>query len=111
MAIKGNNSANGLLILSTDTVLLNPVTGRANVTFASLHEQTGNSETLELFISPDATSVSGERLEKIIFAADETIQPISMLITIPDGQYLLAKATTGSRVECNLSYTQYTGAS
>ena len=109
MAIKGNQTANSVLVLSTDTTLLHPTTGRAAITFASLHEQTGAQETVEFFISPDATSAAGERLEKVVFAANETIQPIALLLTIPDDSYLIAKGTTGSLVECNLSYTQYTG--
>lgn len=43
MAIKSNNSAN-VLILITDTTLLAPTEGRASITFASLHEQTGAQE-------------------------------------------------------------------
>ena len=111
MAIKSNNAANGLIIAATDTTLLNPITGRAAITFASLHEQTGSSETIELFISPDSSSAAGERLDEIVFAANETIQPVSMLITVPDGNFLIAKATTGARVEANISFTQYTGSS
>ena len=109
MAIKGNNAVTGVLILNTDTTLLNPTTGRAAVTFASLHEQTGAEETIELFISSDASSAAGERIDKIVLAANETTQPVSMLLTIPDDFFLIAKATTGSRVECNLTFTQYTG--
>ena len=111
MAIKGNNPINGVLILATDTTLLNPTTGRAAVTFASLHEQTGAAETVELFISPDATSTAGERIDEVVFAADDTFQPVSMLLTVAQDEFLIAKGTTGSLVEANLSFTQYTGAS
>lgn len=109
MAIKGNQSANGILIGTGDTTLLHPTTGRASVTFASLHEQTGAQETVELFLSSDETSAAGERIDIIIFAANETRQPISMLVTVPDGFYLIAKSTSGGRVEANISFTQYTG--
>ena len=111
MSIKSNNSAN-VLILVTDTTLLNPTAGRASITFASLHEQTGVQETLELFVSTDATSAAGERIDKLVFAGDETINPTSLAgLTIPSGSYLIAKGTTGSLVKADLSYTQYTGAS
>ena len=111
MAIKSNNAAN-VLVLVTDTTLLNPTTGRASITFASLHEQTGAQETIELFVSTDASSAAGERIDKLIFAADETISPTSLAgRTIPSGSYLIAKGTTGSLVTVDLSYTQYSGAS
>jgi len=111
MAIKSNNAAN-VLVLVTDTTLLNPTTGRASITFASLHEQTGAQETIELFVSTDASSATGERVDKLIFAADETISPTSLAgLTIPSGSYLIAKGTTGSLVKADLSYTQYSGAS
>ncbi len=110
-SIKTNQAANGIVIGSGDTTLLNPTAGRGAVTFASLHEQTGATETIELFISPDATSAAGERLDTIIFAADETLQPASMLLTVPSGFFLIGKATTGGLVESNISFTQYSGSS
>ncbi len=109
MTIQSNVTANGVLVLVTDTTLLNPTTGRAAITFASMHEQTGGAETVELFLSADATSAAGERIDEVGFAANETKQPVSMLLTVPDGQFLIAKGTTGSLVKVNISYTQYTG--
>jgi len=112
MPIKSNNAANSVLVLITDTTLLHPTTGRATITFASLHEQTGADETVELFISTDSSSAAGERLDKFIMAADETVSPTSLAgLTIASGSYLIAKGTTGSLVESNISYTQYSGAS
>lgn len=109
MSIKSNNPAN-VLILITDTTLLNPTTGRASITFASLHEQTGAAETVELFVSADETSAAGERIETVVLAANETKSPISLAgLTIPSGNYLIGKGTTGSLVKADLSYTQYSG--
>lgn len=100
------------MILITDTTLLNPTTGRASITFASLHEQTGAQETLELFVSTDSSSAAGERIDKLVFAADETQNPTSLAgLTIPSGSFLIAKGTAGSLVKADLSYTQYTGGS
>ena len=77
-----------------------------------MHEQTGAQETIELFVSTDSSSAAGERIDKIVFAADETINPTSLAgLTIPSGSYLIAKGTTGSLVKADLSYTQYTGSS
>lgn len=110
MAIKTNNDANGVLILITDTTLLtSSASERRAVTFASLHEQTGAAETVELFISTDSSSAAGERLDIINFAPNDTKNPLSMLITIPAGSFLIGKGTTGSLVECNISYTLYNG--
>ncbi len=111
MAIQSNNTANGTLILISDTTLLNPTTGRAAITFASLHEQTGVGETINIFLSPDSTSAAGERIDQVVFAANETFQPVSMLLTVPKDNFLIAKGTTGSLVEANISFTQYTGSS
>ena len=111
MGIKSGNS-NDELVLSTDTVLLHPTTGRAVITSAILSEQTGAQETIELFVSSDASSAAAERIEKLILTADETIDPISLPDrSIPDGSYLLAKGGTGSLVTAYITYTQYTGSS
>jgi len=111
MTIKGGNTAN-VLILITDTTLLHPTTGRAVITFASLHEQTGVEETLELFVSTDASSAAGERIQQLIFPANETQSPTSLAgLSIPSGSYLIAKGTAGSLVKADLTYTQYTGSS
>lgn len=109
MAIKSGLSAEAL-VLVTDTALLNPSTGRALVTSLILSEQTGAQETVEIFISTDAVSASGERIEIITLAANESSDPITMPDrSIPSGSYLIAKATTGSLVTAYLTYTQYTG--
>jgi hypothetical protein len=111
MAITTNNPAN-VLVLITDTTLLNPTTGRASITFANLHEQTGAQETVELFVSTDSSSAAGERIDKIVLAANETVSPISLAgLSIPSGSFLIAKGTAGSLVKADLSYTQYTGSS
>ena len=106
--ISSSNSAD-VLILVTDTTLLHPTAGRAFVSVASLHEQTAAVETLELFISTDATSAAGERIDLLTFAASETKSPGSLIRGIPSGYYLIGKATNGSRVMASLTYTQYSG--
>lgn len=110
MAITSGNTSD-VLILSTDTILLNPTTGRAEIYAATLHEQTGAQETVELFISANSASAAGERIQKIVLAANEIEYPISLIRSVPSGYYLIAKAATGSRVFASLTYKQYTGAS
>ena len=110
MTIKTNVAANSVSILATDTILLNSSADeRKAISFASLHELTGLSETVELFISADSTSESGERLDKVSFGPNNTKNPLSMLLTVQGGSYLIGKATNGARVECNISYTLYDG--
>ncbi len=110
MGIKTNNAVNGVLILITDTTLLNAASDeRYAVTFGNLHEQTGAAETVELYISTDSSSAVGERFDTLKFAPNETKNPVSILISIPAGSYLIAKGLVGSLVECNLSYTLYNG--
>lgn len=112
MAITTGNATNGIAIAATDTTILTAATAtRVSITFASFHEQTGVAETVELFVSTDSSSAAGERLDKLIFAANETIQPVSALIALPAGSFLIGKATTGAVVECNLQFTLYTGSS
>jgi hypothetical protein len=111
MAIKSGNSAEALVLI-TDTTLLSPTTGRGVITSLILSEQTGAGETIELFISTNASSVAAERIETITLSANESTEPLSMPDRgIPDGSYLIAKGTTGSIVTAYLTYTQYSGAS
>lgn len=111
MAIKSGNTVE-VLITSSDTTIINPTTGRIVISSGLLTEQTGNAETLELFISTDASSAAGERLEKLVFAADEPLDPISLPDRgIPSGSFLIGKATTGNRVKAYITYTQFTGSS
>ena len=111
MPIKSGNTTD-ILILGTDTTLLNPTDGRAVITFGSLHEQTGAAETLELFVSTTSASAAGKRIDRVVFSANETIDPISLSgLGIPSGSYLIGKATTGSLVKSQITYTQYTGSS
>jgi len=110
MPIKSGNSVD-VLITSSDTTILNPTTGRAMVTMASSHEQTGAAETVEFFISSDSASVAGERIDEVVFSADETIDLTSLIRGIPSGYYLIGKATIGNLVMVSLTYTQYSGSS
>jgi len=111
MPIKSGNTST-VLVLSTDTTLLNPTTGRAVITSAVLHEQTGAAETVELFISANSASAAGERIDRIVLAANETNMPLALGgLAVPSGYYLIGKATTGSLAMMSITYTQYTGAS
>lgn len=110
MGIKTNISNNSTVIGTGDTVLLSSsALERKAITFCSFHEQTGAGESVELFISTDATSVAGERVDKLVFSPNETKNPISALLSIPANSFLLGKATAGAQVEVNISFTLYDG--
>jgi len=108
MAIQSGNSVD-VLITSSDTTIINPTNGRILITSATIHEQTSAAETLELFVSTDATSAAGERIETITFSANEIKTPTSLIRGIPVSNYLIGNATNGSRVMVSITYTTYTG--
>ncbi len=109
MTISSAQSSN-VAVGSGDTTLLNPTSGRAMITLGSLHEQTGNTETVDLYISSDATSAAGERIDSLSFAANETKVPSSLQgMAVPSGYYLIGNAGTGARVMASITYTQYSG--
>lgn len=59
-------------------------------------ETLGAAVTVDLFLSDDATSAPGERIEQVILSANETkaFQPVG----VSKAKYLLAKPTTGGAV-------------
>lgn len=111
MTIKSGIGANSIVVGSGDTTLLNPSSDeRFVVSSGTFHEQTGAAETVELFISPDATSAAGERFQEMKFSPDETKNPVSIYNrAVTAGSFLIAKAATGGRVEANLTFTLYDG--
>lgn len=111
MGVKASQTVD-VLVLSTDTTLLNPTDGRAFITNCTMHEQTANADTVEIFSSTDATSAAGERIDKLVFASEETkYQNALNSKGVASGSYIIGKATTGSRVMVSITYTQYSGSS
>ena len=111
MTIKAGIAANNLEVASTDTTLLNSsASERKVVESISLNEQTGAAETVELFVSTSATSAAGDRIATLVFAPNETKNPVAGFNrAIPSGSYLIAKGTTGALVGVNLTFTLYNG--
>jgi len=110
MTIKTNVAANSVLITTADTVLLNSgADERKAISFASLHEQTGQAETVELFLSATAVSAATDRIGKVSFSPNNTKDPLSMHLVVEAGKFLIAKGSNGSRVKSNISYTLYDG--
>jgi hypothetical protein len=101
-----------VIVLSTDTTLINPTDGRILITNCTMHEQTGNAETVEIFSSADATSAAAERIDNLSFSASETkYQNALNGKAVDSGAYLIGKATTGNRVMVSITYTQFSGSS
>lgn len=110
MAIKGNQTAI-VTILASDTVALNPSDGRAAITFASLENTTVDTVYIEAFKATSGTPAAIDRIWSKKLVGGESSVPAELLATIPEGGFLVLKADAGngSKVNLNLSYTQYSG--
>jgi len=111
MSVKGNNTSGLISALVTDTTILQntSTSDRWAVTSISLHEFGGTGDTVELFVSNDATSAAAERVDNIVLAANETEKAIFPTLVLAAGQFLLANALTGSLVNVEAIYTIYSG--
>lgn len=112
MALKSDNSSGLISVANADTTILNNTTeGRWVVKQISLHDYNSGGDTVELFLSSDATSAAGERIDRIVLGANETKPGLFVPFNIPAGSYLIAKATTGSRINVEAIYTSRDGSS
>ena len=111
MSIKSQKSSGLISAPAADfTILDNTSTGRWSISSVSLHEHAGTGDTVELFKSTDTSSASGERIDQIILAADET--KLSLFdFNLDPGEKLLGNATTGALVNVEAKYTTFDGAS
>ena len=111
MSIKGNNSSGLISALVTDTEILNntSTSDRWAVNSISLHEFGGTGDTVELFVSNTSASAAAGRIDKLVLATDETEKAIFPPLVLSAGQFLLAKAATGSLVNVEAIYTIYSG--
>lgn len=111
MAIKGNVGLGVVDIGVTDTTLLNPSAPveRVSVGAFSVHNDgsAGGNVTVEIFISPNATSASGKRVAYYVIRDNESVD-INELIGegLADTQFLIAKAdVTGANA--HVTVTEY----
>lgn len=111
MSIKGNNTSGLISANAADTTILQntSTSDRWAVTSISLHEYGGTGDTVELFVSNDATSSAAERIDKVVLATDDTEKSLFPTLVLFASQYLLAKAATGSLVNVEAIYTVYSG--
>ncbi len=114
MAIKGNVGTGAISVLVTDTTLLDPDAGdreRAAVTAAYLHNTSGSTVIVEIFVSPDLTSAAGKRIDYYSIGTNASVD-ISGII----GQgfsttgNIIAKGD-GTGVNAYLTIVEYDGGS
>lgn len=84
----------GLLALtaSTDYTVSNPPSGATHEFYNLIaHDTAGAGANVDLFLSNDAASAAGERIDRVQLGANETksFQPIG----VPAGKYLIAKSS------------------
>lgn len=93
MSIK-SGQVTGLLALSSgaDTTVANPGSSETYEFYNLVaHETSGSGGgDVELFLSDDAASAAGERIDKVTLAAGETA--VMQSVGVPAGKYLIAKA-------------------
>ncbi len=109
MPIKSNNPV--IKDIGTgDTTILNPIDGRAALSFANVKNNGSIQVTVEAWKSPDPTSINGsaERIYSKVLAAGEEDTAFSLLTTVPMGFYLVMKASATDSI-VDISYTQYSG--
>jgi len=109
MSIKGNNSSGLITVPAGDiTILNNNTTTRWSISSINLHEFGATGDTIELFKSADAVSAAGERIDKIVLAADETKPSLFAPFNLAPGQFLLANGLVGALVNVEALYIAYT---
>ena len=111
MAIFGNLGIDTVDVSTSDTTILNVSATqyeRVAVSAFSLHNDGVVDISVEVFISPDATSASGDRVARIAISAGGSAD-VNELIGqgYDDTKYIVAKANVVG-VNASLSYTGYT---
>ncbi len=114
MSIKTNNTSGVITsgAASTDfTVLNNISTGRWAVTIINIHANTAAGDTVELFVSPNATSASGKRIDKVVLAADETKSSLFTTVVLSPNEQLIGRPIGATLLNLEAIYTAYDGSS
>lgn len=108
MSIKSNRPiARTTMAAATDTTVVNPGTShRFMVNNLYCHDSDGGGATVNLYLSADAASAAGERIQQLVLAANETKQfnPVA----VAAGLYLIMQ-TAADNVNFHGSYTDYDG--
>lgn len=93
MAIKSGQTINKTTMSASadNTVVSCSASETKEVYSLIFHDQLGGGATVELFLSSDAASAAGERVDNIVLGANET--KASKLIGVGQSQFLIAKPT------------------
>lgn len=108
MAIKsGQPIAATTITATTDTTVTNSTTGETKEVYSLVvHETGGASPVLDLYLSSDATSASGTRIEQITLGANESRELKPVLVGV--GRYLIIRSSLGN-VNFHGAYTLRSG--
>ncbi len=116
MAIKGNVGVGPIAVGTSDTTLLDAAVGdrvRSGVSAAWIHNDgsAAATVTIEIFVSPDLTSASGERVEYISVDDNKSID-ISSIIGqgFSSTDNIIAKASATGSI-AYLTIVEYTESS
>lgn len=113
MTIKTNNSSGVVTSGGAGadfTILQNNTSGRWAVTIINIHD-IGGGDTLNLFVSNDATSAAGERIDQVVLAANETKPSLFTTVVLSPGQFLLGNAIGANLLNIEAIYIAYDGSS
>ena len=108
MAIKSNVGVGVVSVLTTDTVIyqLSAPTERYAITECNAHNSTSASISIEIYISPDATSASGKIVSKISIPANQDVD-INAVLGLGTNQNVIAKASAVG-INMTMTKTEYT---
>lgn len=110
MSIRRNNSSGVISVAITDTTILqNTSQGRWTVSNLKAHDYGNTGDTVEIFISDDASSAAGERVDLIVLAPNETKQSLFAPFNVESGMFLIANALVGDLLNVEAIYTTHTG--
>lgn len=105
MSIKSGQMT-GLVALTaaTDQVIANPAALTSQEFYNLVVQDTaGAGDTVELFLSDDATSAAGERIDRVVLGASET--KAFLPVGVPAGKFLIVKAgVTGTTIHGEYIY-------
>ena len=73
MAVKSRAINETTLAATTDTTVTNSGASETREVYSlAIHDQAGTGGTVDLYLSDDAASAAGERIEQLVLGADET---------------------------------------
>ena len=74
MAIKVGLGTGVVNILTTDTVIFSPVSiDRYEISAFNIHNTTGVAIIVSVYVSPDSTSASGDKIQQVSVGADASV--------------------------------------